>query len=473
IMSTDRPNIVLVFADQMRGSAMGCAGNPDVITPVMDQLAQDGVFFENGIATTPVCCPNRGTMLTSTYPICHNVPVNDMPVRTDLPSLGTIAKDNGYDTAYIGKWHLDGSPRTKFTPPGPRRLGFDYWAVYNCTHAYMDPKYYRDSPEVIREEGYEPEIQTNIALDYLESRREKNTPFCMVVSWGPPHDPYDQVPQKYQDMYDPQKITLQPNVQVDAENPLVGNKDCRTTIAQYYAAVTALDEQLGRIIQKLKETGEYDNTLFIYTSDHGDMLWSHGMMKKQAPWAESVDIPLLMRMPTKLGSGAKNDVLFGTVDLLPTICGLLEWEKPATFQGLDLSTYLTDADATQPESALIANYHGYSEAHHQKLYAWRGIRTKTHSYIEKPNREPWMLFDNQNDPYQMNNLIGDSNAKDLQATLYDALTVWLERTDDPALPDDELLKHMGLFELWEYHRDIVRNEWRNPVHPPLTESVKN
>ena len=185
---------------------MGCAGNPDVISPVMDQLAADGVYCENGIANTPVCCPNRGTLLTSTYPTCHNVQVNDMPVRTDLPSLGTVAKDNGYDTAYIGKWHLDGSPRTKFTPPGPRRLGFDDWAVYNCSHAYMDPKYYRNSPEVIREEGYEPEVQTNIALDYLESRKHNKTPFCMVVSWGPPHDPYDQVPQKYIDMYDPPKI---------------------------------------------------------------------------------------------------------------------------------------------------------------------------------------------------------------------------------------------------------------------------
>ena len=101
-MSIKRLNIVLVFADQMRASAMGCMGNPDVISPAMDQLAAEGVTCVNGIANSPVCCPNRGTMLTSTYPTCHNVQVNDIPVRTDLPSLGTVAKDNGYDTAYIG-----------------------------------------------------------------------------------------------------------------------------------------------------------------------------------------------------------------------------------------------------------------------------------------------------------------------------------------------------------------------------------
>jgi arylsulfatase A-like enzyme len=286
----------------------------------------------------------------------------------------------------------------------------------------------------------------------------------MVVSWGPPHDPYPQVPQKYIDMYDPAKITLQPNVIEPIDNQLAKDKDCRTTIAQYYAAVTALDEQLGRMIDKLREMGQLDNTLFIFTSDHGDMLWSHGMMKKQAPWAESVDVPLLMRMPTKLGSGVKNDVLFGTVDLLPTICGLLGWEQRSSFQGIDLSACLIDPHAPQPTTSLIANYHGYSEGHHQHLYAWRGIRTKTHSYIEKPNRQPWMLFDNVTDPYQLNNLIDTPQVSELQAQLCDALTQWLKRTDDPALPDDEQLKHFGLFELWEYHRDVVKNEWRKPRH---------
>jgi len=457
-MSNKPANVVLVFADQMRASAMGCAGNPDVISPVMDQLASQGLYLENGIANTPVCCPNRGTLLTSTYPTCHNVQVNDMPVRTDLPTLGTVAKDNGYDTAYIGKWHLDGSPRSKFTPPGPRRLGFDHWAVYNCSHAYMDPKYYRDSPELIRKPGYEPQVQTDLALDYLESRKENQTPFCMVVSWGPPHDPYDQVPQEYIDLYDREKITLQPNVVEPIDNVLAKDKDCRTTIAQYYAAVTALDEQLGRMLAKLREMGELDNTLFIFTSDHGDMLWSHGMMKKQAPWAESVNVPLLMHMPSKLGSGIKNNVLFGTVDLLPTICGLLDWEKPQTFQGNDLSDCLTDPQAPQPTTSLIANYHGYGEGICQNLYAWRGIRNKSHTYVEKPNRKPWMLFDNLADPYQLNNLIDQPQVTELQSELSDALTHWLTKTDDPALPDDDQLKHFGLYEQWIHHREVVKNE---------------
>lgn len=457
-MPTKPVNVVLVFADQMRASAMGCAENPDVISPVMDQLAADGIYLKNGIATTPVCCPNRGTMLTSTYPTCHTVQVNDMPVRTDLPSLGTVAKDNGYDTAYIGKWHLDGSPRSKFTPPGARRLGFDHWEVYNCSHAYMDPKYYRDTPELIKQAGYEPEVQTDLALDYLDSRREQDNPFCMVVSWGPPHDPYPEVPQKYLDMYDPAKITLQPNVDESIANVMVGDKVCRTTIAQYYAAVTALDDQLGRIIDKLKANGQMDNTLFIFTSDHGDMLWSQGMMKKQAPWAESVDVPLLMHMPGTLEGGDKNDVLFGTVDLLPTICGLLGWDKPDTFQGTDLSKPLTDPNTPQPQTTLIANYHGYSEAHFQNMYAWRGIRTKTHSYIEKANRVPWLLFDNEKDPYQLNNLVNQPDMAGLQLELCDELTQWLARTDDPALPDDEQLHHFGLFGKWVHHRRVVESE---------------
>ncbi len=194
--STKRPppNLLLVFADQMRGMDMGCAGNPDVRTPAMDRLAKQGVRLTRCFATSPVCSPNRAILLTGTYPTTNRVPGNDLPLPSHLPSLGTIARGHGYRTAYIGKWHLDGVPRTKFTPPGPRRSGFDFWAAYNCTHDYFHPKYYRDTPQVVEVDGYEPEVQTDLALAFLDEQRDAAEPFCLVLSWGPPHDPYDQVP---------------------------------------------------------------------------------------------------------------------------------------------------------------------------------------------------------------------------------------------------------------------------------------
>ena len=130
-------NVLLVFADQMRASAMGCAGNPQARTPNLDRLAAGGVLFRRAFANSPVCTPSRGTLLTGLYPLRHGAIVNDVPIRTDIESLGTIFRRAGHATGYVGKWHLDGCPRSKFTPPGPRRLGFEYWAVHNCTHSIL------------------------------------------------------------------------------------------------------------------------------------------------------------------------------------------------------------------------------------------------------------------------------------------------------------------------------------------------
>ena len=146
-----RPNILFTFADQMRGQDMRCAGNEDMYTPTMDRMAAEGVMCVRHYVTAPICSPNRATMLTGTYPTTHRLLFNDWPMRTGLASLGTLACQNGYRTGYIGKWHVDGGPRERFIPPGPRRLGFDdFWAVLNCGHDYFDARFHRhtrnDSP---------------------------------------------------------------------------------------------------------------------------------------------------------------------------------------------------------------------------------------------------------------------------------------------------------------------------------------
>ena len=172
--SADRPNLLIVYTDQMRGMDMRCAGNTDMITPNLDRLAAEGVRCTHGLATTPICSPNRATLLTGTYPTTHGLMFNDTVWRSELPTLGAIARDAGYRTGYIGKWHLDGMPREKFTPPGHRRAGFDdFWAVHNCNHEYFMPMYYRDSPEMIRVPGYEPEVQTGLAEEFLDGSDDR------------------------------------------------------------------------------------------------------------------------------------------------------------------------------------------------------------------------------------------------------------------------------------------------------------
>ena len=139
-----QPNIVFVFADQMRAQTTGFNG-ANVHTPYMDKMAGEGVVFETTVSNVPVCTPWRAAFLSGQYPLSTGMFMNDVQMPTDSPTLGTVLKDAGYQTAYIGKWHLDGPERSAYTPPGPRRQGFDYWAVGNCTHNYDESIYYRDS----------------------------------------------------------------------------------------------------------------------------------------------------------------------------------------------------------------------------------------------------------------------------------------------------------------------------------------
>jgi arylsulfatase A-like enzyme len=442
------PNLLFVLADQMRGQDMGCAGNPDVRTPAMDRLAAQGMRLTDCCATSPVCCPNRAILLTGTYPTTNLVPGNDLPVRADLPSLGTLAKANGCRTAYIGKWHLDGMPRTKFTPPGPRRLGFDFWAAYNCSHDYFHPRWFRDMPEVIEAQGYEPEAQTDTALEWLAEHANRE-PFCLVLSWGPPHDPYDQVPEHYRALYDPLKITLRPNARPETDNPLAARLDCRRTLADYYAAITALDEQLARLLDALDSLGLAENTVVVFTSDHGDMLWSHGWMKKQSPYEEAVNVPFLIRRLGRVPAGAVSDLLFGTVDVLPTLAGLMDWRDVPALEGLDLSAALRgETGAPAPDTLLLANYFACDEAAVQGMPEWRAVRTRRHTYVETPGRELWLLFDNAADPYQTENLAEKPECRPLRERLALTLGEWLRKTGDPFLPGAEFLAHFGLAEAW-------------------------
>jgi arylsulfatase A-like enzyme len=435
---------------------MGCAGNVDVKTPTLDALAAGGVRLSHCFANNPVCCPSRASMFTGTYPITHRVVSNDLPVRTDLPTLGTVLRDAGYRTGYIGKWHLDGVPRRKFTPPGERRLGFDhYWAVFNCAHDYFNTRYFHDTDELIRREGYEPQIQTDLALGFLDHAKQREEPFALVLSWGPPHDPYPQVPQPYRDMYDPASITLPPNVQPQAMNPLARRLECRRTIADYYAAVTALDDQLARLVQKLEELSLTDETLVVFTSDHGDMLWSHGWMKKQAPYDESVRVPMILRGPGATG-GRVTDTLFGLIDLTPTLLGLMDIPGPSTIQGVDLSASIrAESGAHQPQALLIANQHSCDEAAVQSMPEWRGVRTHRYTYVENGPSQPWLLFDNEQDPYQLHNRVNDRELRVERAALSQQLAELLRASGDAFLGGEPLLDWLDLREAWNHRNQFI------------------
>lgn len=436
----NKPNILYVFADQMRASALGCMNEEKVYTPHLDRLASEGVLFRQAIANTPVCTPSRGSLLTGRHALTCRCLVNDLRLPEDEWSIADVLKAEGYRTGYIGKWHLDGISRHMFTPPGRRRHGFDdYWAAYNCNHDYFDCKYYlNDSPELRREPGYDADIQTEQAIAFMERFRDE--PFCLFLSWGPPHAPYRQVPQELLEMYPPEEIALRPNAE---------GAD-RWEIAGYYAHCTAIDRDLGRLMAALKRLDLEEDTIFIFSSDHGDMLWSQGRVKKQQPYEESICIPLIMRWPGHLLAGQTSDTLISVVDYAPTLLGLTGVPVPESMNGVDLSQILLGRSDREQPSVFINEYVSFDQA---RMYQpWRGVRTRRYTYAR------WLqggalLYDNQEDPYQLHNLMLEPGHEALAEELESELQGWLARLGDGFLRGEEHIRQIGQWEEW-----LIRQE---------------
>ena len=206
-----KPNIVFVIADQWRAQAFGFAGDPNVQTPHLDALQSESLNCGKAISGVSVCCPARASILTGQRPLTHGVFLNDVPLNPDAVTLAKVLKQAGYDTGYIGKWHLNGDGRSAFIPR-ERRQGFDYWKALECTHDYNHSYYYADGPEKLEWDGYDAIAQTKDAESYLREHAKSDKPFFLFLSWGPPHDPYQTAPEKYRARYKADQLKLRPNV---------------------------------------------------------------------------------------------------------------------------------------------------------------------------------------------------------------------------------------------------------------------
>lgn len=193
---TPKPNVIFVFADQWRAQDVGYNGNLQVKTPAIDQFAKESVVFTNTVSGCPVCCPYRASLLTGQYPLTHGVFYNDKALNPNATSIGKVYKQAGYETGYIGKWHLNGhepgentfEARQKFIPQ-ERRQGFDFWQVLECTHDYNNSFYYEDSAERLKWPEYDAIAQTKSAISYIREKSKQEKPFLLLLAWGPPHEP--------------------------------------------------------------------------------------------------------------------------------------------------------------------------------------------------------------------------------------------------------------------------------------------
>jgi arylsulfatase A-like enzyme len=434
--SSPGPNLVFVFADQWRAQATGYGGNRDVLTPNLDRLAQEAVNFSNAVSCCPVCSPHRAGLLTGQYPLTHGVFLNDAPLTDNdtRSSLAHVFADAGYRTGFIGKWHLNGD-RDAFIPVD-HRLGFEFWRAYGCRHRYQKGFYYGDTPERKTWEGYEVFAQTRAAQQFLHENASNK--FMLMMSWGPPHGPYEDVPQKYLDLFNTTELELRANV------PKQNQQTALKILRGYYAHIAAMDQCVGELLDTLDALGLGDDTIFVFSSDHGDMIYSHGRTKKQQPEDESARVPFLLRYPRVLGDRATTiSFPINTPDIMPTLLGLSRLPVPAGVEGEDLSGVLRGQERREDNAALIcaiSPFGAWCRANGGREY--RGLRTRRYTYT-RDLEGPWLLFDNQQDPYQLKNLCNASDYARVQQQLDQTLSRMLVRLGDEFKPGDHYLDTFG------------------------------
>ena len=436
-LAPGKPNIIYILTDQWRAQSTGYNGDPNLVgkTPNIDRLAAESVNFKNAISVTPVCTPYRAALLTGKYPTTTGMIFNDIHLPDESITMAELFKASGYETAYIGKWHLDGMGRTAYTPP-ERRQGFEYWKALECSHNYSNLIYYEgNSPEKKQWEGYGPYAETEDAISYIQQHAESENPFLLVLAWGAPHFPYHKyTPDDMDGQFDPENIVLRENVTEELR------EESKIQSAGYYAHIAALDKCMGRLQKAIEETGISENTILVFTSDHGEMMGSQGVRprQKQVPWAESVKVPFLLKYPAKYQKGREVEAPINTPDILPTLLSLAGLPIPKDIEGEDMSEAITDEAVASDKAALIINVSPFAAI----TEPYRGIYTSRHAYV-KTLQGPWLLFDNVKDPLQMDNLIGKPGFEQLQADMEVALQKELRKIGDEFRPREYYIEKWG------------------------------
>jgi len=484
--SQRRPNVIFFFPDQLPAHELSAFGGQNIGTPNMDRVVAEGFTFMNGLSTCPLCAPYRGMLLSGLYPTHNGMLINWLESNPRDPSLAQTLSAAGYSTAYVGKWHLNAGkmkhdglfmsqearqleaaadyshrpaveneyvrqhPESEFVPPGPARHGFQYWAAFNFHTEYKHAFYYRDTDQRLFMPTYEPDSEVTMVIDFMRAASSAGRPFFTVISPHPPHQPWtaksapgEWVPRVRRELV--RRPNVPPNTPPGAGDP-----------RYYYAMLGAVDAAFGKLLAFLDSSGLAKDTLLILTSDHGEMMGSHGKWEKMAPYEEAVRVPLVFRWPGRLPAGAKSEVLFTPMDHHPTLAALAKANAPSGLDGVDLSGVLTGSTKEfAREAVLIANYSSHWDYFHSEWPwpEWRGVRTLRHTYVKWfAGREE--LFDNAADPYQLRNLAA-SDAATLKH-MREILPALLAESHDPFLAGPA-------YAAWyDSERNIVRTG-RGPV----------
>ncbi len=449
-MNSPQKNIIWIFGDQHRSQALGIHGAPNLSPPNIDDLARSGVDFPQARGGYPLCCPARGSILTGLYPhecvAGHEFP---LPEHCENRTIASALKEHGYETAWFGKWHLDGfaeaQGRAAFHTVPPHRRGcFDTWIAYENNNAQYDSwvhGHQSDGAEIphYKLPGYETDALTDILIEFLKKKsqelpRHESKPFFASLSVQPPHDPYI-APECFAENHHPASIKLRPNVPPIESIITRARKD----LAGYYGMIENLDWNVGRIRQVLQQTGLEESTYILFFSDHGDIHGSHGQFRKTSPLEEALRVPFI------IGGGGQfsghqqgvSQALVNHVDISPTTLGLCGVEKADWMRGCDFSGYYRDdrPSPIAPDSVFLQSIH--PTCHEDSVNRpWRGIVSDDGWKLICLEGQPWLMHNLRDDPYEMVNLAFDQHGPSRefhhqkQLFLLQRLKKWLDDTGD-------------------------------------------
>ena len=428
-----RPNVIYAFSDEHRWQSMSFAEQPELQTPNMRRLGSEGVSFSHCISNYPVCSPHRAMLMTGRWPYQQGVIDNNIPLSSDEMTVGKAFQAAGYRTGYIGKWHLGGERAEPF--------GFDLSLIWSRTGSHWDESLYHPAEgEPVQPKGYNATLMTDQALDFIE--RNKERPFFLMLSWNPPHSNFLDAPDEKKRLYPNENslprrknVVLQPSEGEEKEETIF-DSNTWPYFQGYNAHISAVDDEIGRLMKKVDDLGLAQDTILVYSSDHGSMMGSHGLGSKRQPYEESIRVPFLIRWPGLVPAGVAPDSLFGTIDIMPTLCSLAGIPIPESCMGLDFSPTLRGAKGPDPEMQFIMHISkknaSHGEGHPAPLF--RGLRSGRYTYAYYPGK-PWCLFDNQEDPFQLANLIDDPGKGGPRKEMDEMLRECLGKAEDPfALP---------------------------------------
>jgi arylsulfatase A-like enzyme len=467
------PNVIYIFPDQYRNYSLGfwsqpgktkyLQGSPDpVSTPALDKLASEGVIFNRAVSNYPLCSPYRGMLLSGTYPDRNGLTTNcrndrDVQLKASLVCITDVFAQAGYNVSYFGKCHWQkteplfdtngtyiGSRESPgghyinrydtYVPPGPDRHGIDYF-FQALRDEHFNPRVYSNDPEAIEGkidgELYMPgrfssELESEKIIDYLSNthgQRDPEKPFFMIWSLNPPHNPWTEA-STYMEFYN--QYTEAGRINLDK---LLTHDNVDSTVGHYapyyFANVSAVDHFIGNVLDHLDESGLTENTIIVFSSDHGEMLGSHGKRGKNIPEIEAFNIPFIIKWGDKLRHRVE-DLILSVPDVMPTLLGMAGMENkiPEEVQGKNYSGILEDRGDYPPDkpgSALFINMNS------------RGVYTGKYMFVVTENDSgpsEVYCYDNEIDPYQMNKISFENLDPQTGEQLKMELTVLLKNTSD-------------------------------------------